>query len=270
MATTTDDQPLRPSNSDNYNNGGTQVPYLRLVKTQLNFFMTRMLFMQEAHADSLGAQKTRMQNSASSLNNSASKLQHQAGDGLGGYFDEEQHHDQSDELWVYNDNARMLPNSRAKSLPPIPFPPAAPESPRQVERKDGVRVMVPTHQPTDPMARKPAAMEAPMREMTLEEEEDAEEEEQVAEEEMPREEEPEPPLVVEESASAGDEGGRPRQAISPVPLVSRVFPKNQRRSKRFSSRERPQRSQSFRPAGESSGEEDNALETRSLNSSSMH
>lgn len=291
-----DDQGSRQSTTDGYNEGN-QAPYLRLVKTQLNFFMTRMLFMQEAQADSLGAQKARMQNSASSLNNSASRdmsLQAAAasgtvtggGDGLKGYFDEG-HVEAEDELWVYNDNARVLPNARAKSYPPIPSPPAAPESPRPVERKDGVRVMTPTHQPTDPMARKPAAVD--LTPLTLEDGDEATAEgdnynpmdledippvaaaasadEYSEGEGFDEEEDMEDFASVGEATNSGDEG-KARKAISPFPRGSRVFPKNQRRSGRFSSKERPQRSQSFSKHNESSGDEDSTAPN--LNSSSLH
>lgn len=150
-------------------------PYLRLVKTELNFFMKRILYMQEPGADSLAARRGH-NTSTSSMNNSGSRVhvdqqqQHAAGgnDELLQLFDSGR--DESEDVFVYSDNPRILPNSQAQSWPPLPFPQAGPESPRQVERHDGVRMMTPTHIPTDPLGRKPAAEMppvVPLSEMTL-------------------------------------------------------------------------------------------------------
>lgn len=280
MATTTDDRGLvhEPGSSSS----GSQTPYLRLVKTQLNFFMTRTLFMQQQGADSLGAQKTnalRMQNSASSMNNSGSRVASssagaataQNGDELLGYFDD--NHDESDDVWVYADNAKILPNSQAMSMPPIPFPSSGPESPRQVERKDGVRFMTPTHIPTDPLGRKKPAVPdalpvAPMSEMALVDEEEEDDDDVI--EEVPMEDAEDAMETMSVGTSSGsDEGGRRRNKS--IPRTSQVFPRNQRRSKRLSSRERlpVSRSRSFgrQSDGTRSGDEG---ESRSLESNSCH
>lgn len=74
---------------------GPQIP--------LHFFMTRLMFMDQAKVDSLKAKKNR-------------------------------------DVQIITDNPAILPESMAKSLPPIPFPPAAPESPKSVEGWKGIRV----------------------------------------------------------------------------------------------------------------------------------
>ncbi|CAB9527582.1 expressed unknown protein [Seminavis robusta] len=70
----------------------------------LNFFMTRLLFMEKSKVNSLKAKSDKA----------------------------------SVEIVV--DNPRILPEAKAKSLPPIPFPPAAPDSPVAVEGWKGVKV----------------------------------------------------------------------------------------------------------------------------------
>lgn len=245
-------------------------PYISLVKTQLNFFMTRLLFMQEKSADSLGARQTnaRRQNpgSSSSLsfnNGSASRFDNSNSNvhttsnrgvddgGLLGYFDEEPEPD----VQVFNDNARILPNSRAKSMPTLPFPPAAPESPRPVEGKDGIVVKAPTHNQLAKL------LPLSLSDLVLEGREEEEEEEDVIMEELMEEEEEEKEEEKEEEAveevdveTDSVEDSKPpastaasRRSVPSIPPDQRVFPKNQRRSKRMStSRERPvRRSKSF-------------------------
>lgn len=241
-------------------------PYLRLMKTNLNFFMTRLLFMQEREADSLGAQNARRMNQSNSsmnFNNSASRVDqnnNQAsgsddGNGILKYFDE-QDEEEGDDICVYNDNARILPNTRAVSYPPVPFPKAAPESPRAIEGKDGVKIVTPTHQTVDPLVKiKANSLPAPpltdvtgdMTDMTLEEgdqddnvkmSEDHETTSDVVPsdyEAMTDEEDSKPAAVQQARKDLITAQPAPARVQPPQP---RVFPKNQRRSKRYSSRER--------------------------------
>lgn len=135
-------------------NHGTPQPYISIMKDNLNFFMTRLLFMEEDKADSLQARRStaRMRevgnNSSGSLAFNDSRAAHDSQSNLlgvggnGGPYDDDR---MEEGVIVYQDNARILPNTIAKSMPPVPFPPAAPESPRAVEGKDGITMITPKH-----------------------------------------------------------------------------------------------------------------------------
>ena len=70
----------------------------------LNFFMTRLLFVEQNKADSLKAKSDKA------------------------------------EVVIVVDNPKILPEKSAKSLPTLPAPPAAPESPVAVEGWNGPRI----------------------------------------------------------------------------------------------------------------------------------
>lgn len=69
----------------------------------LNFFMTRLLFVEKNKVNSLKAKSDKAQ------------------------------------IQIVVDNAKILREKDAKSLPPVPAPPSAPESPKPVEGRKGVR-----------------------------------------------------------------------------------------------------------------------------------
>ena len=131
-------------------------PYIRVMRDQLNFFVTRLLFMQEDQADSLGAQTATSRqkmlwnssnssglhsSSGSGLHNSVAQLDASGTNLLGVCVEVSE--EEADVL-VYQDNARILTNQAAKSMPPLPAIPAAPESPKAVEGRKGL-VMVTPH-----------------------------------------------------------------------------------------------------------------------------
>jgi hypothetical protein len=283
----------QPSSSSCASSSGDSAPYLRVMKTQLNFFMTRLLFMQEDKADSLGARATnarRMNNSGSNMNNSgnlgsnsgnlgsnssfnfnnsASRLDHVHGQGHGtnthgaknahllGAYMEEDDLGTDDFLCVFNDNARILPNRVAKSMPAPQFPPAAPESPRPVETREGIIMMTPTHHSIGGAAAGlPEAL--PLGVMTLEDKKNQDYEDDSEDQAPDLEEVYEEELMMDDSKdhnsattpSRRDLDRKPRarsKSISSVPAIPtelRVFPKNKRRSRRTSGRSTIKRSQS--------------------------
>ncbi|CAB9516625.1 expressed unknown protein [Seminavis robusta] len=256
-------------------------PYLTVMKTQLNFFMTRLLFMQEEKADSLGARRERRMNNSmngsgnmnmsGSFNTNSTRLDNQPaqaqqaedhGNLLGPMMEPDEL--STDDICVFNDNARILPNSRAKSFPAVPFPPTAPESPRPVEGKEGVLVVAPTHRPASPKSngstvvvdQLPEAL--PLSDMALEDrtkkaaeedelppleqQHDDEEEDTVMEEMMEAEQhcDSSSPQDETDEDSAEDAKPKARASAAAVPTGARVFPKNQRRSKRYSTVKRSQ------------------------------
>jgi hypothetical protein len=252
-------------------------PYLRVMKTQLNFFMTRLLFMQEEKADSLGARATnarRMNNSGNlgsnsslNFNNSASRVEGQQGQpGQHGQHGTKNAHllgpmeeDElgcDDVLCIYSDNARILPNSVAKSMPAVPFPPAAPESPRPVETKDGIIMMAPSHHSFTGGAASGLPEALPLGDMALEDhdhdndndddddsysedDENAPDLEEVVEEDLMIDTDTEHTSA---TASTRETERKPRArsksipSVPAVPMEQRVFPKNRRRSKRGAER----------------------------------
>lgn len=283
------------------------------MKTNLNFFMTRLLFMQEREADSLGAQNTRRMNQSNSsmnFNNSASRVDQNnnnnnqnGGSALDTYFDEQE--EDGDELCVFNDNARMLPNTRAVSYPPVPFPKAAPESPRPVEGKDGVKIVTPTHQTVDPLVKiKADSLPAPpltdvtgdMTDMTLEEEDNNNDDNNVnmsddvdhinetTSDVVPSDYELDDNDKEVAMSDDNNEDSKPQAAArnnkdhlitaqpAPArlqPAQPRVFPKNQRRSKRYSSRERTTVKRAHSLGRKSDGSDADSIDTDDMSLPNM-
>lgn len=243
--------------------------------------------MQEAEADSLGARRDRRLNNSNNSMNDSAKLKDGGGppattearqhDGLLGYFERDRE-DEDDDICVFADNARGLPNRVAKSMPPIPFPPAAPESPRPIESKDGVIIKTPTHLPVKASSLPDGLGMPELGEMHLSDFDSAHTQMSMAtdtdhdEEETETEAEDEDDVPMEEAAAAAKEeqqvvdevpmesfttapaAGTPKRISVPaVPLDQRIFPKNQRRSHKG---KRPSRSYSSGNRSSASGTDD--------------
>ena len=235
------------SNSHNHN----PTPYISIMKHNLNFFMTRLLFMEEDKADSLQARRRRAGNNSSgnlAFNDSRALSDSQQ------LFEDDDNEDRGplEGVIVFQDNARILPNTRAKSMPPVPFPPAAPESPQPVEGKHGITFMTPRHKRLESL---PEAL--PLDELSVgdDDEDDEEEEEKEEDEELQMEASqellppPEDMIMTEDDHHHHDGGGDGTKEDSKLPpLVTATItttttvtttPKKQQSPKRKSSLKTP-------------------------------
>jgi hypothetical protein len=180
--------------------------------------------------------------------------------------------EQLEGVTVFQDNARILPNSMAKSMPPVPFPPAGPESPRAVEGKNGISFITPRHKRLDSL---PEAL--PLDDLSLGDEEDQNEDLEASSQELlpPPEDMDEdldtkPPPASSSSSSSSSSPPPPRRSSStprtkrrsslktPTPFVpqeQRVFPKNQpRRGRNAPNNPEVRRSQSSVEVKEDEGQ----------------
>jgi hypothetical protein len=316
---------------------GHPKPYINVLKTQLNFFMTRLLFMEDENVDSLGATATatrrqkklndsmnssfgggdssaRLGGSNPRLGGSNSRFHGSAGGAAGGFggLDAMMEADEEDEddgpladVQVIQDNARILPDCYAKSMPPVPFPPAAPESPRPLETKHGLAMTTPTHHSA---AGRAAAVQEALRAPSMPDlmedsckslddrdqlgrDDDADDDEDESDrpnntsnndtdepellddddgdrKPAARATSPPPPLVSAPAAAPATTPTTPRKVKESVPNVppeKRIFPKNLRRNSSKNSR-----SSSSRSVGANSKESKSSTDDANLGSSSCH